>query len=119
MSISSPRLSLYVVVWREDKEKIRLLEVIYMQGLTKKRPTEKLVEVRFRGTHTDVVKLRRIAQSLKVKDVTEWELEGKERYDFRPCSDSILHSDLTEQGGDLLVASRYSTITFMINPCLN
>ena len=41
-----------------------------MQGLTKKRPTEKLVEVRFRGTHTDVVKLRRMAQALKIKDVT-------------------------------------------------
>ena len=42
-----------------------------MQALTKKRPTEKQVEVRFRGTPVNVIKLRRMAQALKVKDVTE------------------------------------------------
>jgi DNA-binding XRE family transcriptional regulator len=60
-----------------------------MQGLTKKRPIEKQVEVRFRGTHADVAKLRRIAQALKVKDVTEWELEEKELYDLEEVSPEL------------------------------
>jgi DNA-binding XRE family transcriptional regulator len=60
-----------------------------MQGLTKKHPTEKQVEVRFRGTHADVVKLRRMAQALKVKDVTEWELEEKELYDLEEVSPEL------------------------------
>jgi hypothetical protein len=60
-----------------------------MQGLTKKRPTEKQVEVRFRGTHADVIKLRRMAQALKVKDVTEWELEEKELYELEEVSPSF------------------------------
>jgi DNA-binding XRE family transcriptional regulator len=51
-----------------------------MQGLTKKRPIEKQVEVRFRGAFAEVVQLRRMAKSLNVKDVTEWELEEKELY---------------------------------------
>ncbi len=51
-----------------------------MQALTKKPHTEKQVEVRFRGTQADVIKLRRLAQSLKVKDITEWELEEKDFY---------------------------------------
>lgn len=51
-----------------------------MQALTKKRPTEKQVEVRFRGTPENVIKLRRMAQTLKVKDITEWELEEKDFY---------------------------------------
>jgi DNA-binding XRE family transcriptional regulator len=60
-----------------------------MQGLTKKRPTEKQVEVRFRGTHADVIKLRRMAQALKVKDVTEWELEEKELYELEEVSPEL------------------------------
>ncbi|KAB0664300.1 helix-turn-helix transcriptional regulator [Oryzomonas japonica] len=51
-----------------------------MQALTKKRPIEKQVEVRFRGTPENVIKLRRMAQTLKVKDITEWELEEKDFY---------------------------------------
>ena len=51
-----------------------------MQALTKKRLTEKQVEVRFRGTPANLMKLRRMAQALKVMDVTEWELEEKETY---------------------------------------
>ena len=60
-----------------------------MQGLTKKRPIEKQVEVRFRGTHADIIKLRRMAQALKVKDVTEWELEEKELYDLEEVSPEL------------------------------
>ena len=60
-----------------------------MQGLTKKRPTEKQVEVRFRGTYADVIKLRRMAQALKVKDVTEWALEEKELYDLEEVSPEL------------------------------
>jgi len=60
-----------------------------MQGLTKKRPTENQVEVRFRGTHADVIKLRRMAQALKVKDITEWELEEKELYDLEEVSPEL------------------------------
>jgi len=51
-----------------------------MQALTKKRPTKKQVEVRFRGTPENMIKLRRMAQTLKVKDITEWELEDKDFY---------------------------------------
>ena len=50
-----------------------------MQALTKKRPTKVQVEVRFRGTPENVIKLR-MAQTLKVKDITEWELEEKDFY---------------------------------------
>lgn len=51
-----------------------------MQALTKKRHTEDQLEVRFRGTSANVIKLRRLAQALKVKDITEWELEEKDFY---------------------------------------
>jgi len=51
-----------------------------MQAHTKKHPTEKTIEVRFRGTPANLVKLRRLAQSLKVQDVSEWELEEKDSY---------------------------------------
>jgi DNA-binding XRE family transcriptional regulator len=61
-----------------------------MQALTKKRPTEKHVEVRFRGTPANVVKLRRIAQSLKIKDVTEWELEEKDSYSIEEVSPEMI-----------------------------
>ena len=42
-----------------------------MQALTKKRPTEKLVEIRFRGTATNIDKLRRTARALHVIDLSE------------------------------------------------
>jgi DNA-binding XRE family transcriptional regulator len=57
-----------------------------MQALTKKRPTEKQVEVRFRGTPASLMKLRRMARALKVQDVTEWELEEKEYYSIEELS---------------------------------
>jgi len=57
-----------------------------MQVLTKKHLTEKQVEVRFRGTPADVIKLRRLAHALKVKDLTEWQLEGKEFYSIEELS---------------------------------
>lgn len=57
-----------------------------MQVLTKKHPIEKHVEVRFQGTPANVIKLRRIAQALKIKDVTEWELEEKEFYSVEELS---------------------------------
>ena len=60
-----------------------------MQGLTKKRPTESQVEIRFRGTRAEVVKLRRMAQALKVQDVTEWDLEEKELYDPEEVSPEL------------------------------
>jgi ribosome-binding protein aMBF1 (putative translation factor) len=61
-----------------------------MQGLTKKRPTENQVEIRFRGTRAEVVKLRRMAQALKVQDVTEWDLEEKELYDPEEVSPELV-----------------------------
>jgi len=51
-----------------------------MQALTKKHPTEKTIEVRFRGTPANLVKLRRLAQALKVHDLSEWDLEEKDSY---------------------------------------
>lgn len=47
-----------------------------MQGLTKKHPTNGLVEVRFRGTISSINKLRRAAKELNVTDL----LEEKEFY---------------------------------------
>ena len=61
-----------------------------MKELTKKRPTEEQVEIRFRGTRAEVVKLRRMAQALKVEDVTEWDLEEKELYDPEEVSPELL-----------------------------
>jgi ribosome-binding protein aMBF1 (putative translation factor) len=60
-----------------------------MRELTKKRPTEKQVEVRFRGSQANVIKLRRVAQALKVKDLTEWELDEKEFYDIEEVSPEL------------------------------
>jgi len=57
-----------------------------MQALTKKHPTEKQVEVHFRGTPANVIKLRRMAQVLKVKDITEWKLKEKEYYSIEELS---------------------------------
>lgn len=60
-----------------------------MQALTKKHPTEKQVEVRFKGTLAKVTKLRRMAQALKVKDVTEWQLEEKDFYSIEELSPEL------------------------------
>jgi DNA-binding XRE family transcriptional regulator len=60
-----------------------------MQALTKKHPTEKQVEVRFRGTPANVIKLRRLAQALNVKDLTEWQLEEKEFYSIEELSPEL------------------------------
>ncbi len=60
-----------------------------MQALTKKHPTEKQVEVRFRGTPANVTKLRRMAQALKVMDVSEWQLEEKEFYSIEELSPEL------------------------------
>jgi DNA-binding XRE family transcriptional regulator len=57
-----------------------------MQALTKKHLTEKQIEVRFRGTKANVNKLRRIALSLKVKDITELEFEEKDFYSIEELS---------------------------------
>jgi len=51
-----------------------------MQALTKKRPTEKLVEVRFRGTVSSVNKLRRTARALHVIDLSEQKITEKDFY---------------------------------------
>ena len=56
-----------------------------MQALTKKHPTNQ-VEVRFTGTPANIIKLRRMAQSLKIKDLTEWNLEEKDYYDLEELS---------------------------------
>jgi ribosome-binding protein aMBF1 (putative translation factor) len=50
-----------------------------MQALTKKRPTEKLVEIRFRGTVTSINKLRRTATALHVVDISR-QLPEKDFY---------------------------------------
>ncbi|HEX9023902.1 MAG TPA: helix-turn-helix transcriptional regulator [Geobacteraceae bacterium] len=60
-----------------------------MRALTKKRLTEKQFEVRFRGSHANVIKLRRMAQALKVKDITDWELEEKEFYELEEVSPEL------------------------------
>ena len=60
-----------------------------MQALTKKRPTENQVEVRFKGSYANMVKLRRMARALKVNDVTEWGLEEKELYDPEEVSPEL------------------------------
>ena len=51
-----------------------------MQALTKKRPTEKLVEVRFRGTVSSVNKLRRTARALNIVDLSEEKIAEKDYY---------------------------------------
>lgn len=57
-----------------------------MLAHTKKHLTEKQLEIRFRGTTSSLMKLRRMAQALKVTDVTEWELEEKEYYTLEELS---------------------------------
>lgn len=49
-----------------------------MQGPIEKCPTENQIEVRFLGTHAELIKLRRMARTLRVKDITDWELEEGE-----------------------------------------
>ncbi|MBU5611685.1 helix-turn-helix domain-containing protein [Geomonas azotofigens] len=51
-----------------------------MRALTNKPRTEKKIEARFEGSYAEMVKLRRMAQTLRVKDLTEWALEEKELY---------------------------------------
>ena len=43
------------------------------EGVRNERDTDGEIEVRFRGSLANVVKLRRMAQALKVEDVSEWE----------------------------------------------
>lgn len=50
-----------------------------MQALTKKHPTEKMVEVRFRGPVSSINKLRRTATSLHVVDLSR-QLPEKDFY---------------------------------------
>ncbi len=57
-----------------------------MSALTKKHPTEEQLEVRFRGTPRQIAKLRRVAQALKVKDLTELDLDEKEFYSIKDLS---------------------------------
>ena len=61
-----------------------------MQAHTKKHHTEQQVEVRFRGTEADLAKLRRMAQALKVEDLTEWELEEKSLYTIEELSPEMV-----------------------------
>jgi DNA-binding XRE family transcriptional regulator len=51
-----------------------------MQALTKKRHTERLVEVRFRGPKASIEKLRRAAITLKITDLSDQGLEEKDFY---------------------------------------
>jgi DNA-binding XRE family transcriptional regulator len=87
-----------------------------MPGLTKKRRTENEVEIRFRGTRADVVKLRRMAQALKVTDVTEWDLEEKELYDPEEVSPELAWNSggISIRGGrgkEALTQKRLSELT--------
>ena len=61
-----------------------------MQAHTKKRHTEQQGEVRFRGAQTELAKLRRLAQALKVEDLTEWELEEKDLYSIEELSPEMV-----------------------------
>jgi len=59
-----------------------------MSALTKKRPTEEQLEVRFRGTPRQIAKLRSVAKALKVKDLTDLalDLDEKEFYSIEDLS---------------------------------
>jgi ribosome-binding protein aMBF1 (putative translation factor) len=61
-----------------------------MWGLSIKRPTEKQLEVRFRGTPAEVGKLRRVAQSMGVKDVSGWHLEEREFYQLEELAPEMI-----------------------------
>lgn len=50
-----------------------------MQALTKMRPIEKLVEIRFRGTVSSINKLRRAATALHITDLSR-QIPEKEFY---------------------------------------
>jgi DNA-binding XRE family transcriptional regulator len=56
-----------------------------MQVLTKKHPTEKMVEIRFRGSISSINRLRRVAKELKVTDL----LEEKESYPLEELSPEL------------------------------
>jgi transcriptional regulator with XRE-family HTH domain len=49
-----------------------------MLGFAANSPTENQVEVRFRGSQAELMKLRRIARTLNLIDVSEWEFEENE-----------------------------------------
>lgn len=57
-----------------------------MQALMKKHHTKKNVEIRFRSTLANAVKLRLMAQALQVKDITEWPLDEKKLYNIEEVS---------------------------------
>jgi DNA-binding XRE family transcriptional regulator len=46
-----------------------------MHGFAANGPSENQVEVRFRGSQAELMKLRRIARTLNLIDVSEWEFE--------------------------------------------
>jgi hypothetical protein len=71
-----------------------------MPALTKKRPPEKQVEIRFRGTPAKIIKLHRMAQVMKVKDVTKWELEEKESYSLEELSPEFPIRGFRGRGSD-------------------
>ncbi len=61
-----------------------------MQALTKKRPTENMVEVHFRGPASSIKKLRRTAITLKVVDLSEKNVEEKDFYTPEELSPELL-----------------------------
>ncbi|QXE90183.1 helix-turn-helix domain-containing protein [Geomonas subterranea] len=69
-----------------------------MRALTNKPRTEKQIEARFEGSYAEMVKLRRMAQTLRVKDLTEWALEEKEVY-----SPEEISPELTWNGGGVAI----------------
>lgn len=61
-----------------------------MQALTKKRPTEAMVEVRFRGPASSINRLRRTAKSLKLADLSEQLQDDREFYTPEEVSPEML-----------------------------
>ena len=60
-----------------------------MQVLTKKRPTEEIVEIRFRGTVSSINKLRRTATALHVVDLSR-QLPDKDFYTPEELSPELI-----------------------------
>jgi len=60
-----------------------------MPAHTKKRPTE-TSEVRFRGANTEILKLRRLAQTLEVEDVTDTAPEEERFYELEELSPEVV-----------------------------
>ncbi len=61
-----------------------------MQALTKKHPTESMVEVRFRGPASSINRLRRTAKSLKIADLSEQLQDDREFYTPEEVSPEML-----------------------------